>query len=418
MGNIDWGLEMLRWMTAGESHGQALVATIEGIPAGVTVTSEELQRALARRRSGYGRGSRQGWEQDRLRILGGVRHGVSLGSPIVCEIENSEWPKWRTVMSPDPVEPADLRVDAGRGDSRELARNKPLTRPRPGHADFAGMLAYGFDDAREVLERASARETAARVVLGTIAELFLRQAGGIELVSHVVAVGEEKASVGRVASPGDAAALDESVVRALDESDEDRFIARIDRARAQGDTVGGVVEVVAWNVPVGLGTHTVAHERLDARLAAALMSIQSVKGVEIGDGFALAGVPGSSAHDEFDVDESNRLIRLSNRAGGVEGGLSNGQPLIVRAAFKPISTVGRALRSVDLATGESSTAIHQRSDTCQVVPGAVIAQAEVALVLADALLVRTGGYSVDDVRRHLEDYRRRVAARLSWEGQR
>lgn len=314
-------------------------------------------------------------------------------------------------MSADPVAPEDLLVDAGTGDEREVARNRPLTRPRPGHADLAGMLSYDLPDARPVLERASARETAARVALGAFAEAFLEQVAGIRIVSHVVAVGPVHATPGPLPRPEDLAALDASPCRTLDAATEARFVAEIDDAKSHGDTVGGVVEVIAWGVPVGVGTHVQADRRLDTRLAAALMSIQSVKGVEIGDGFAQAALRGSAAQDEIVRGADGHLARTSNHAGGVEGGTSNGQPLVVRAALKPISTVPRALRTVDLATGEEATALHQRSDTCQVVPGAVIAQAEVALVLADLLGTHAGGNSLAEARRNLEGYLARVGRR-------
>lgn len=406
---------MLRWMTAGESHGPALVATIEGIPSGLALTTDDIRAGLARRRLGYGRGARQKWEQDEVCLLGGVRHGLTTGAPIVVQIANTEWPKWRTVMSADPVAPEALLIDAGTGDEREIARNKPLTRPRPGHADLAGMMSYDLDDARSVLERASARETAARVALGVIAERLLHQIAGVELVSHVVAVCEEHSCSTRLPLPSDEEALNASPVRTLDAEAEQRFVARIDEAKKAGDTVGGIAEVVAWNVPIGLGSHVTAHQRLDARIAAALMSIQSVKGVEIGDGFAQAALPGSQAHDEILRDEDGCLTRRTNHAGGIEGGMSNGQPIVARAAFKPISTVPHALRSVDLRTGEETRGLHQRSDTAQVVPGALIAQAEMALVLADALLEHTGGYSLGEARRNLQAYLDRIEERLSWE---
>ena len=403
---------MLRWMTAGESHGPALVALVDGAPQGVRLTTDDLAKALARRRLGHGRGARQSFEKDLVRIIGGVRHGLTTGAPIAVEIANSEWPKWQTVMSPDPVDPAALLIDAGTGDEREIARNRPLTRPRPGHADLAGMLSYDLPEARPVLERASARETAARVALGAIAEAILEQVAGIRILSHVLAVGPLRASEPVLPGPDDLEALDASPMRTLDPALENAFIALIDETKKAGDTIGGVAEVVAWGVPVGLGTHVAADRRLDARLAAALMSIQSVKGVEIGDGFAQAALPGSLAHDEIIKDSrTGHLTRTSNRAGGIEGGTSNGQAIIVRAAFKPISTVPHALRSVDLATGEEARGLHQRSDTCQVVPGAVIAQAEVALVLADALFAHAGGNSVSEMRRNLAAYLAAVEAR-------
>ncbi|QOR46638.1 chorismate synthase [Trueperella pecoris] len=392
---------MIRWSTAGESHGRALVALLEGMPAGVAVTSGDIEHALWRRRLGYGRGSRQKFERDELTILSGLRHGSTLGSPIVLEIGNSEWPKWETVMSPDPVAPEALLIDAGTGDEREVSRNKPLTRPRPGHADLVGMNKYGFDSARPVLERASARETAARVAVGELAKQLLRQAAGVEIVSHVVGVGQVRAPEGiGLPRPADVAALDECDVRQLDSGLAQSLRDEIDRAKADADTLGGVVEVVAWSVPQGLGTHVSGADRLDARLAGALMSIQAVKGVEIGDGFATAARRGSMAHDEMSR-KSGRIARETNRAGGIEGGMSNGEPVVVRLAFKPISTVPRALRTVDTQTGEPATALHQRSDTTAVVPGAVIAEAMVALVLAQALVEKFGGDSLAEIQRNL-----------------
>ena len=385
---------MLRWLTAGESHGPALVATLEGMPSGVELTTQTIRDALARRRLGAGRGARQKFEADEVRILGGVRHGLTTGAPIVIEIANSEWPKWEKVMSADPVSPEELLVDAGKGDEREVARNRALTKPRPGHADLPGVLSYDLDEIRPILERASARETAARVALGACVEAFLRQLANIELVSHVVGVGPCEAKSSRLPLPSDEEHLNASPMRALDKDDESEFLACVEETRAAGDTVGGIVEVVAWNVPIGVGTHVQSDRRLDAQLAAALMSIQSVKGVEIGDGFAQSRLLGSQAHDEIIRAADGTLTRASNRAGGIEGGTSNGQAIVVRAAFKPISTVPRALRTVDLATGEDARALHQRSDTCQVVPGAVIAEAEVALVLARALSDHAGGNSL------------------------
>ena len=410
---------MLRWMTAGESHGEALTAVLEGVPAGVRITSEDIRAALARRRLGYGRGARQAFERDELRVLGGIRHGSTIGSPVALQIGNSEWPKWSTVMSADPVDPQELLIDAGTGDEREIARNRPLTRPRPGHADLPGMLKYDLPEARPVLERASARETAARVALGTVAEALLGQVAGIRLVSHVVRIGS-------VALPDDVpppraedtVRLDADPVRCTDPATSAAMVAEIDATRKDGDTLGGVVEVIATGVPVGLGTHVSADRRLDARLAAALMGIQAVKGVEIGDGFAEAARRGSVAHDEIVSVDCGTLTRPTNRAGGIEGGVSNGSDVRVRAAFKPISTVPRALRTVDLATGEAATGLHQRSDVCAVVPGAVIAQAMTALVLADLLLDKTGGDSADEARRNLRSYLSRIAERTQWRTER
>ena len=403
---------MLRWLTAGESHGPALVATLEGIPSGVELTTQTIRDALARRRLGAGRGARQKFEADEVRILGGVRHGLTTGAPIVIEIANSEWPKWEKVMSADPVSPEELLVDAGKGDEREVARNRALTKPRPGHADLPGVLSYDLDEIRPILERASARETAARVALGACVEAFLRQLANIELVSHVVGVGPCEAKSSRLPLPSDEEHLNASPMRALDKDDESEFLACVEETRAAGDTVGGIVEVVAWNVPIGVGTHVQSDRRLDAQLAAALMSIQSVKGVEIGDGFAQSRLPGSQAHDEIIRAADGTLTRASNRAGGIEGGTSNGQAIVVRAAFKPISTVPHALRTIDLATGEDARALHQRSDTCQVVPGAVIAEAEVALVLARALSDHAGGNSLRECKRNLEAYCAHISERL------
>ena len=403
---------MLRWLTAGESHGPALVATLEGMPSGVELTTQTIRDALARRRLGAGRGARQKFEADEVRILGGVRHGLTTGAPIVIEIANSEWPKWEKVMSADPVSPEELLVDAGKGDEREVARNRALTKPRPGHADLPGVLSYDLDEIRPILERASARETAARVALGACVEAFLRQLANIELVSHVVGVGPCEAKSSRLPLPSDEELLNASPMRALDKDDESEFLACVEETRAAGDTVGGIVEVVAWNVPIGVGTHVQSDRRLDAQLAAALMSIQSVKGVEIGDGFAQSRLLGSQAHDEIVRAADGTLTRASNRAGGIEGGTSNGQAIVVRAAFKPISTVPHALRTVDLATGEDARALHQRSDTCQVVPGAVIAEAEVALVLARALSDHAGGNSLEECKRNLEAYCARISERL------
>ena len=378
--------DMLRWMTAGESHGPALIATIEGLPSGLRVTTEDLRRGLARRRLGYGRGARQKFEADEVSILAGVRHGVTTGAPVAIRIGNSEWPKWETVMSADPVDPSALLIDAGTGDEREIARNRPLTRPRPGHADLPGMLSYDLPEARPVLERASARETAARVSLGVLAEALLEQVAGVRLVSHVVSVGSQRATASSTPKPADEAVLCEASMRTLDPEDNARFEAAVDAAKQAGDTIGGVAEVIAYDVPVGLGTHVTARERLDARLAAA-------------------------AHDEILRGEDGHLRRGSNHAGGIEGGTSNGAPIVARAAFKPISTVPHALRSIDLATGEEAVGLHQRSDTCQVVPGAVIAEAEVALVLADALSDHAGGRSVTEMRRNLASYLAAVGER-------
>lgn len=396
---------MLRWLTSGESHGPALVGILEGLPAGVEVQTAHIQEALARRRLGYGRGARMKFEQDEVRVLAGLRHGVTQGGPLAIEIANSEWPKWVDVMSADPVPESALQVDAGTGDTREIARNRPLTRPRPGHADLVGMRKYGFDDARPVLERASARETAARVALGLVAARFLEQTVGVRLVSHVVAIGP--ISVPEDAprpTADDVEYLDNDPVRCFDKATSDEIVAEIDRCHKDGDTLGGVVEVLAYNVPTGIGTYVHSDRRLDARLAAAVMGIQAFKGVEIGDGFRTATRRGSAAHDEIVRGVDGLLKRLSNRAGGIEGGMANGEVLRVRGAMKPISTVPRALRTVDVVSGDDAKALHQRSDVCAVPPAAVVAEAMVALVLAEAVLEKFGGDSVAETRRNAETY--------------
>ncbi|TQF02089.1 chorismate synthase [Kitasatospora acidiphila] len=384
----------LRWLTAGESHGPALVATLEGLPAGVPVTTADVADALARRRLGYGRGARMKFEQDEVTFLGGVRHGQSLGSPVAIMVGNTEWPKWQQVMAADPVDP---EVLAG------LARNEALTRPRPGHADLAGMQKYSLDEARPILERASARETAARVALGTVARSFLKEVCGIEIVSHVVELGAAKAPAGVLPLPADEARLDEDPVRCLDADASKRMVAEIDQAHKDGDTLGGVVEVLAYGVPVGLGSHVHWDRRLDAKLAAALMGIQAIKGVEVGDGFELARIPGSQAHDEI-IPTPDGVKRASGRSGGTEGGLSTGELLRVRAAMKPIATVPRALRTVDVRTGEPAQAHHQRSDVCAVPAAGIVAEAMVALVLADAVLEKFGGDHVTETRRNVQGY--------------
>ena len=387
---------MLRWLTAGESHGPALVATLEGLPAGVPVTTGEIAEALARRRLGHGRGARMSFERDEVRILGGVRHGLTLGSPVAVSVANTEWPKWEQVMSADPVDPVVL---AGQ------ARNAPLTRPRPGHADLAGMQKYSLTDARPVLERASARETAARVALGTVAAAFLRHALGVSLLSHVVRIGAAAAEDGApLPGPGDQQVIDASPVRAFDPDLAARMVAEVDAARRDGDTLGGVIEVLAFGLPPGLGSHAHWDRRLDGRLAAALMGIQAIKGVELGDGFTSAGRRGSEAHDEIERDAAGLIRRRTGRAGGTEGGISTGEVLRVRAAMKPISTVPRALDTVDVATGEPAAAINQRSDVCAVPAAGVVAEAMVALVLADAALEKFGGDHLTETRRNVAGY--------------
>lgn len=370
--------------------------------AGVEVTTADVAAALARRRLGYGRGARMKFEQDQVTILAGLRHGVTLGGPLAIEIGNTEWPKWETVMAADPVDAAVLADSA--------ARNAPLTRPRPGHADYAGMLKYGFDDARPVLERASARETAARVAAGTVARAFLRQALGVEVVSHVISIGASTPYDGPPPQPGDLAAIDESPVRAFDPAAEASMIAEIEAAKKDGDTLGGVVEVVAHNLPIGLGSFTSGENRLDSQLAAAVMGIQAIKGVEIGDGFETARRRGSVAHDEM-YPGPDGVMRSTNRAGGLEGGMTNGLPVRVRAAMKPISTVPRALATVDMATGQEAVAIHQRSDVCAVPAAGVVVETMVALVLARAALEKFGGDSLTETRANIETYLRAVAAR-------
>jgi chorismate synthase len=385
---------VLRWLTAGESHGPALVAVLEGLPAGTHITTEELAAELSRRRGGYGRGARMSFEQDAVELLGGVRHGLTLGSPIAVRVGNSEWPKWETVMSPDPVD---------QGELEGLARAAPLTRPRPGHADLVGMQKYGFEDARPVLERASARETAARVALGAVAKAFLRQALDVEVLSHVVALGSVAAPDGVIPGQGDADQVDADPVRCFDQATSAAMVAEIDAARADGDTLGGVVEVVAHGLPPGLGSHTHWDRRLDSRLAGALMGIQAIKGVEVGDGFATAARRGSAAHDEIE-NTPDGVRRRTGRAGGTEGGMSTGEILRVRAAMKPISTVPRALDTIDVSTGEAAKAINQRSDVCAVPAAGVVAEAMVALVLADAALEKFGGDSVAETRRNRDAY--------------
>jgi chorismate synthase len=392
---------MLRWLTAGESHGPALVAVCEGLPAGIEVTTPDLALALARRRAGYGRGARMKFEQDEVELTGGVRHGLTLGDPVAIRIGNTEWPKWETVMAADPVPPEALA---------DQARNAPLTRPRPGHADLAGMQKYGYDDARAVLERASARETAARVALGEVARRLLRQVLGAEVVSHVVALGPVRAPEGLLPGPDDLGAIDADPVRCLDPATSAAMQAEIDAARRDGDTLGGVVEVVVHGLPPGLGSHVHWDRRLDGRLAGALMSIQAIKGVAVGDGFETASRRGSAAHDEIEGGATG-IRRRTNRAGGIEGGMSTGEPIRVAAAMKPISTVPRALATVDVRTGEAAKAINQRSDVTAVPAAGVVAEAMVALVLADAALEKFGGDSVAEMARNADAYLKALVIR-------
>ncbi len=386
---------MLRWLTAGESHGPALVGIIEGVPAGVPLTSSDVQKSLARRRLGYGRGARMKFEEDLVSFVGGVRHGRTQGGPVAIQIANTEWPKWETVMAADPVEQSVLDAQA---------RNAPLTRPRPGHADFTGMQKYGFDEARPVLERASARETATRVALGTVAARFLAELG-IQVISHTVAIATVSVPEGSpVPQPKDVTALDQDPLRCFDPTTSAAMVAEVDAAHRDGETLGGVVEVLAYGLPPGLGSYVHWDRKLDARLAAALMGIQAIKGVEVGDGFLTATRRGSEAHDEIVRDDDGRVVRTSNRAGGIEGGMSIGELLRVRASMKPIATVPRALRTVDVRTGEEAKAHHQRSDVCAVPAAGVVAEAMVALVLADAVVEKFGGDSVPEIQRNLESY--------------
>jgi chorismate synthase len=392
---------MLRWLTAGESHGPALMAVLEGLPAGVSTSTTEVGDELARRRLGHGRGARMAFERDEVEFLGGVRHGLTQGGTVAVRIGNTEWPKWDVVMAPDPVSPEALEG---------LARNAPLTRPRPGHADLVGMQKYGFDDARPVLERASARETAARVALGSVAKAFLRQAYGIEILSHVVSIGSAVIGDVPLPTPADLAAIDESPVRVFDAAASDRLVAEVDAAKREGDTLGGVVEVLAYGVPPGLGSYVHGDRRIDAKLAAALMGIQAIKGVEVGDGFDVARRRGSQVMDEI-VREGGLLTRSSGRLGGTEGGMTSGEVLRVRAAMKPISTIPRALRTIDTATGQEAVAHNQRSDVCAVPAAGVVAEAMVALVLADAAVEKFGGDSVEETRRNCEGYLKSLAIR-------
>lgn len=385
---------MLRWLTAGESHGEALTGIIEGLPSHVPVTSEMISAALARRRLGYGRGARMKFEADAVRVLGGVVHGRTLGSPIAIEVGNTEWPKWEKVMSPDPVDPAELEGQA---------RAQALTRPRPGHADLVGMEKYRFDEARPILERASARETAMRVALGAVAQSFLAELG-ITLVSHTVSIGPVEGS--RVAArptAADVEALDADPMRCFDQELSARMVAEVDDAKKSGDTLGGVVEVVAYGLPVGLGSHVHWDRRIDSRLAGALMGIQAIKGVEVGDGFETARRRGSQAHDEIGLD-GDSAVRASNRAGGTEGGMTTGEPLVVRAAMKPIATVPRALGTIDVQKREAAKAHHQRSDVCAVPAAGVVAEAMVALVIAESVTEKFGGDSLEETKRNFDAY--------------
>ena len=384
---------MLRWLTAGESHGPELIAVLEGLPAGVPVLAEDIQLDLQRRRLGYGRGARMKFEQDELNISGGVRHGKSLGGPIALRVGNSEWPKWVEVMNPAPVDPSVL----------ESGRGAALTRPRPGHADLVGMQKYDFDESRPILERASARETAARVALGAVARSFLNELG-ITLVSHTIAIGPVAVPDGTpLPRVTDVDALDADPLRCFDKATSELRFAEVEQTHKDGDTIGGVVEVLAYGLPPGLGSHVHWDRRLDSQLAAALMGIQAIKGVEVGDGFETTRRRGSVAHDELFATEDG-IARETDRAGGIEGGMSTGTVLRVRAGMKPIATVPHALRTIDTSTGEAAPAHHQRSDVCAVPAAGVVAEAMVALTLANAVLEKFGGDSIGETKRNLESY--------------
>ncbi|HJF14126.1 MAG TPA: chorismate synthase [Enteractinococcus helveticum] len=391
---------MMRWLTAGESHGSGLVGIIEGLPAGIEITTADVQEALMRRRLGYGRGARMKFEKDEVTIIGGVRHGVTLGSPIAIHIANTEWPKWEKVMNPDPVDSAELEG---------LARNAKLTRPRPGHADMAGMQKYGFDEARPLLERASARETATRVALGRVAQQFLAQLG-ITTVSHTVRMGEVAIPDGYdFPTADDVESLDADPLRCIDPEVSAKMVQVVDVTKKSGETLGGVVEVIVHNAPVGLGSHIHWDRRLDSKLAGALMGIQAMKGVEIGDGFDIATRVGSAAHDEIVRNPDGSVARTTHRAGGIEAGMSTGEPIRVRVAMKPIATVPRALQTVDVATGQATKAHHQRSDVTAVPASGVVAEAMVALVIAGEVLEKFGGDSVAETKRNMDSFIANIA---------
>lgn len=391
----------MRWLTAGESHGPELVAILEGLPAGVSVTTEDVQTALARRRLGFGRGARMKFELDEVSISGGVRHGLSQGGPVAITIQNTEWPKWDKIMSADPVDESELSG----------ARSEALTRPRPGHADFTGMQKYGFLDARPVLERASARETAARVALGEVAARFLKSLG-IQLVTHTVAIGPIANTDLSLPMPSDVSALDEDPVRCFSKVASDAMVAEIEDCHKAGDTLGGVVETLVYGLPPGIGSYVHWDRRLDSMLAGALMGIQAIKGVEVGDGFETTRRRGSLAHDEIEKDSSGVVRRLSGRAGGIEGGMSTGEVLRVRTGMKPISTVPKALATIDVSTGEATKAHHQRSDVCAVPAAGIVAEAMVALVIANAVLEKFGGDSVSETKRNMESFLASIPAVL------
>ena len=386
----------MRWLTAGESHGPALSAIIEGMPSHIAISTADIDFHLARRRLGTGRGARQTFEADKISILGGIRLGESQGGPISIQVGNSEWPKWEKVMSADPLPLEEIK---------DLARNAPLSRPRPGHADLVGMQKYDFEDARPILERASARETAARVALGAIARAFLQQSVGIEIFSHVTSIGSAAVDEDLpLPVPADMTRIDEDPVRCAYPEFSKMMVSEIEAAHKDGDTLGGVCEILAYNLPPGLGSHVHWDRRLDARLAAAMMGIQAIKGVAIGDGFTSATRRGSVAHDEIEKNSSGNIVRRTDRAGGTEGGISNGEVLRVSIAMKPISTVPKALDTIDVSTGEAAKAINQRSDVCAVPAAGVVGEAMAALVLAEAVLEKFGGDSVSETRRNYLSY--------------
>jgi chorismate synthase len=392
---------MLRWLTAGESHGPELVAILEGLPAGVPVTTVDVQNALARRRLGFGRGARMKFELDVVNLSGGVRHGLTQGGPVAITIQNTEWPKWEKIMSSDPVDASEL----------EGARAEALTRPRPGHADFTGMQKYGFLDARPVLERASARETAARVALGEVAAQFLKSLG-IELVTHTVAIGPISNTELSFPKPSDVNALDDDPVRCFSSSVSAAMVAEIEECHKAGDTLGGVVETLVYGLPPGIGSYVHWDRRLDSQLAGALMGIQAIKGVEVGDGFETTRRRGSLAHDEIEKDASGVVHRTSGRAGGIEGGMSTGEILRVRTGMKPISTVPKALATIDVSNGEATKAHHQRSDVCAVPAAGIVAEAMVSLVIANAVLEKFGGDSVAETKRNMQSFLASIPAVL------
>jgi chorismate synthase len=396
---------MLRWLTAGESHGPELIGVIEGLPAGVPVLRETIRADLARRRLGFGRGARMKFEQDDLSIATGVRHGLSLGGPVALRIGNSEWPKWEEVMSPYPLE----------GEMSESGRGAKLTRPRPGHADLVGMQKFNFDESRPVLERASARETATRVALGAVARSFLAELG-IRFVSHTVAIGPVAVPLSApLPHPNDVDQIDADEMRCFHKETAALMLAEVQAVHKEGDTIGGVVEVNAYGLPPGLGSFTHWDKRLDSQLAAALMGIQAIKGVEVGDGFETTRRRGSVAHDELFASETG-ISRTTDRAGGTEGGMSTGTVLRVRAGMKPIATVPHALKTVDVTTGDAAPAHHQRSDVCAVPAAGVVAEAMVMLVIANAVLDKFGGDSLSETKRNLESYLANIPSSLVTQG--